>query len=50
MNNKPNKSTAHIILLSSNKQADGRSQVSDDDPVTHLLANQHLIGSFVFEY
>lgn len=31
MNNKPNKSMTHLILLSWNIQMNGRSQVSDDD-------------------
>lgn len=31
INNKPNKSMTHFILLPSNKQMDGRSEVSDDD-------------------
>lgn len=55
MNNKSNKSMTHFILLPSNKQMDGRSQVSDDDVdlQSHQLAgfiNMNLIGLFVFKH
>lgn len=45
VNNKPNKSMTRIILLSSNKQMDGMSQVSDDDPVISRVTSWQVLST-----